>query len=128
MKLNRLEFIQEQSRGLHYLDFHFKLSHRFSETEMPHPRALMTIQFAPLNDHPAGKLHMMVYDDHGEWEQQGTVELPGYGKLVDTCWGREPRLLLQQQLYYRNNPFDSISAEFRGSSFGPPLLGKNLVT
>ena len=126
MKLNRLEFINEQSRGLHYLDFHFKLSRRFSETEMPHHRALMTIQFAPLNRHPLGKLHMMVCDDHGEWEQRGAAGLSGYGKLVGTCWGREPSLLLQQELYHGNNPLDSISAEFRGSSFGPPLLGKKL--
>lgn len=86
----------------------------------------MTIQFAPLNRHPLGKLHMMAYDDHGEWEQQGASGLPGYGKSVGACWGREPSLLLQQELYHSNNPLDWVSAEFRGSSFDPPLLGKKL--
>ena len=125
-RLNRLEFIQEQSRGLHFLDFHFKLSRPFSETDMPHHRALMTIQFTPLNTHPLGKLHMLDCNDHGKWEQQGATGLSGYGKLVNTCWGREPSLLLQQELNHGYNPFEFVSASFRGSGFGPALLGKKL--
>jgi hypothetical protein len=125
-RLNRLEFIQEQSRALHHLSFHFKLSRRFSETEMPHHRAVMIIRFAPLNNHPFGRLHMMICNDHGEWEQQGATGLSGYGKLVNTCWGTEPSLLLQQELCCGYDPFDAVTASFKGSSFGPALLGKKL--
>lgn len=125
-KLDRLEFIQEQSRALHYLSFHFKLSRRFAQTEMPHHRALMTIQFAPLSNHAFGKLHMMDCDDHGEWEQQGATGLSVYGQLVTTCWGRESNHLLQQELCHGYDPFDSVCATLRTSGFGPALLGKKL--
>jgi hypothetical protein len=127
MKLNRLEFNQEQSRALHHLSFHFKLSRRLSETEIPHHRALMIIKFAPLNNGPLGTLHIMDCDDHGEWEQQGGAGLPGYGRLVTTCWGREPTHLLQQGLYCGNNPFENVTASFKTSIFGPAILGKKLA-
>jgi hypothetical protein len=125
-RLDRLEFIQEQNRPLHSLFYGLKLRREVTVREIPHVRALMTITFAPITLAPHGQLNMLVCNEHGEWEKEGAVRLPGYSGNVGLAWGRRPEFLLQRELFHQPDRFNSVSTRIFASRFGPAILGKTL--
>jgi hypothetical protein len=86
----------------------------------------MAITFAPITKRIDGKLHMLVCNDHGEWEADGQRPLPGGTGQVGYSWGRDPRYLVQRDLYYQNSTFRGVSTRIFASPFGPAIMGKQL--
>jgi hypothetical protein len=96
-RLDRLEFIQERIRPLHNIHFGLKLSREVTINELPNFRALMAITFAPITNRIDGKLHMLVSNDHGEWQADGQTPLPGGTGQVAYAWGSRSTLLSSER-------------------------------
>ncbi|MEO6871177.1 MAG: hypothetical protein ABI233_03030 [Chthoniobacterales bacterium] len=130
-RLSRLEFIQEQSRPLTSIYFGMKLSRGFSREELPHVRALLSLQLSAIARAVGGRptiLNLIVANDRGERAAEHHLGEPG---LVRYAWishddisnPRSP----QRDLYYRPEVENSISATLRVSPFThTPILNLKL--
>ncbi len=86
----------------------------------------MALTFAPITNRLDGQLHMLVCNDHGEWEADGQRPLSGGRGQVGYAWGRDPRYLIQRDLYYQNSTFSSVTTRIFASAWGPAIMGKQL--
>src|SRR5215469_2231786 len=69
---------------------------------------------------------MLVCNDHGEWDADGQRPLPGGTGQVGYAWGRDPRYLIQRDLYYQHPNFASVTTRIFASAWGPAIMGKRL--
>ena len=69
---------------------------------------------------------MLVCNDHGEWDADGQRPLPRGTGQVGYAWGRDPRYLIQRDLYHQDPNFASVTTRIFASAWGPAIMGKRL--